>query len=69
MRYLAILVVLALVGGCSADDTPSANEANEANAEDRHLLQDQQDALEKAKAAAAALESSARRTEEALEQD
>ena len=66
MRYLAILVVLALVGGCSADDTPSANEAN---AEDRHLLQDQQDALEKAKAAAAALESSARRTEEALEQD
>lgn len=66
MRYFGILVLFALAGGCSAGDSPTSDEAND---EGRHLLQDQQDALEKAKAAAAALESAARTTEEALEQD
>ena len=69
MRYLAILVLFAVVGGCSAGDTSSGNEGNEASAEDGHFLQGQQDALEKAKAAAAALEASARSTEEAIEQN
>ena len=66
MRYLAILALLAVVGGCSAGDSPAADEASDGEG---HMLQAQQDALDKAKAAAAALEEAARSTEEALKQD
>ena len=68
MRLIMLTILLAITGCSGADDNASTPTSTAVPGEKEHILQGQQDTLEKSKEVAAALEEAMRQSEDALEQ-
>ena len=68
VRLITLTMLLVLTGCSGADDNASTPTSTAVLDEKEHMLQGQQDTLEKSKEVAAALEEAMRQSEDALEQ-